>query len=241
MKFSIIIPTHNEEKYLPRCLDSIKKASELFPSQVEVIVVLNRCTDATEDIAISKGVKIVHNDSRNLSKIRNAGVTEAIGEILVTIDADSVMSPNMLIEIERNLLSGKYIGGGVTIYPERKSLGINISYSLLRLSLLFTGLSGGLYWCYLKDFKAVGKFNEDMIFGEDLEFAKRLKIYGKKNGKKFGTLKKAHILTSCRKFDRFGDWFLFTLLIFQSREIREGLKGINRKFADKYFYDFERR
>lgn len=53
MKFSIIIPAHNEEKYIRKCLDSIAKASEAYKEQTEVIVVLNRCTDKTEEIAKS--------------------------------------------------------------------------------------------------------------------------------------------------------------------------------------------
>ena len=53
VKFSIIIPAHNEEKYIRKCLDSIAKASEAYKEQTEVIVVLNRCTDQTEEIAKS--------------------------------------------------------------------------------------------------------------------------------------------------------------------------------------------
>lgn len=53
VKFSIIIPAHNEEKYIGKCLDSIVKASEAYKEQTEVIVVLNRCTDKTEEIAKS--------------------------------------------------------------------------------------------------------------------------------------------------------------------------------------------
>ena len=51
IKFSVVIPAHNEEKYLGRCLDSIMAASASYKDQVEVIVVLNRCTDRTEEIA----------------------------------------------------------------------------------------------------------------------------------------------------------------------------------------------
>lgn len=53
VKFSIIIPAHNEEKYIGKYLDSIVKASEAYKEQTEVIVVLNRCTDKTEEIAKS--------------------------------------------------------------------------------------------------------------------------------------------------------------------------------------------
>lgn len=41
VRFSIVIPAHNEEKYIGHCLESIKEAAEPFQGQVEVIVVLN--------------------------------------------------------------------------------------------------------------------------------------------------------------------------------------------------------
>ena len=97
IKFSIIIPARDEEKYIGKCLESIGEASKSYPNQVEVIVVINRCTDRTEEIARAHNAIIVRNDSKCLSKIRNAGARAARGEILITIDADSTMSPNMLV------------------------------------------------------------------------------------------------------------------------------------------------
>lgn len=50
LKISIIIPAHNEEKYIGKCLESVSRASKLCKNQVEIIVVLNRCTDRTEEL-----------------------------------------------------------------------------------------------------------------------------------------------------------------------------------------------
>ena len=122
-RFSILIPARNEEKYLPVCLESIKVAAEPFQGQVEIVVTLNRCTDRTGEIALAHGAKVVHDDSRNMARIRNAAARMATGEIIVTIDADSRMTSNMLVEIDRLLRTGQYIGGGVRIMPERWSVG----------------------------------------------------------------------------------------------------------------------
>ncbi|OGV69137.1 MAG: glycosyl transferase family 2 [Lentisphaerae bacterium RIFOXYA12_FULL_48_11] len=239
MKFSIIIPAHNEECFISRCLDSIEKASVPYRSQVETIVVLNRCTDSTEKIVRDWGAKTLINEDKNLAKIRNAGAKTATGEILVTIDADSWMTDNMLVEIDRLLQSGKYIGGGVPILPERMSTGILFSIALLKFYILLSGLAGGLYWCYRRDFEAIGGFNENLLVGEDLDFAKRLRAYGRAHGKKFTTMSKASITTSCRKFDHFGDWFIFKQMLFNHREIMECAKGKDATFANRCFYDFE--
>ncbi len=234
MKFSIIIPAHNESARIGACLASIAAAAAAYPGHVEVIVVLNRCTDATEAIAVQHGALIARDDRRNLAMIRNTGARHARGDMLVTIDADSVMSHNMLIEIDRKLSSGRYIGGGVPIVPERFSAGIILS-GLLILSLLPWGMSAGLFWCCRRDFEAIGGFNEQWRIAEDVDFAKRLKAYGRALHKRFGTLWRTRITTSCRKFDHFGDWFLMV----RPRIVWRALHGIDDGLGDTMFYDFK--
>lgn len=235
VKFSVIIPAHNEEKYIRHCLDSIAEASVPFPGQVEVIVVLNRCSDATEKIARDYNCVIVENESKNLSQIRNEGAKRVRGEIIVTIDADSRMTANMLTEIDQHLQSGVYIGGGVRAKFERVSLGIIASTMMLIIPMLFKygAISVGIFWCYKKDFDAIGGFNENILMSEDADFAKRLKRWGIQNGKKLGTIKKAQMITSCRKFDQGGDW----ILVRRPQLILAYLKGIDRKHADEAYYE----
>ena len=226
--------------HIGRCLDSIKACRKLSIGEIEVIVVLNRCTDATEAIARNHDAIIVKEDSKNLSCIRNRGASRASGDIIVTIDADSYMSENMLSEVSKALEAGRYVGGGVRIFPERKSPGIRTTMLLLNVFMFFTGLSGGLFWCFRQDFEAVGGFNEALLLAEDIDFAQRLRVYGRKRNLKFTMLKNAHIVTSCRKFDKFGDWFVFKLIIFRAKQIIRELKGKDRTLANELFYDFRR-
>ena len=236
MKYSVIIPAHNEETFIGKCLQSVQSAADRFPEEVEVIVALNRCTDKTEDIARSHQALIVIENSKNLARIRNAAASVATGDIIVTIDADSRMSNNMFVEIARNLSAGKYIGGGVMIRPERWSVGIFMSLLTVLPFLLIHRVSGGLFWCRRRDFEAVGGFNEALVSAEDLDFAKRLKAYGKKEGQRFKTITRAHIITSCRKFDTFGDWYLFK----NPGLVWKIMKGDNQKAADLFYYDTDR-
>jgi glycosyltransferase involved in cell wall biosynthesis len=238
MRFSVVIPTHNEERYLPGCLDSIERAAGDRRGDVEVIVVLNRCSDGTEQIALERGAKTVQEEGRCLAKIRNAGARVAVGEVLLTIDADSRMSANMLREIDGALKTGRYVGGGVPIRTERTSLGIGVTAFTLDAFMRVTGLSCGLFWCLRRDFEAVGGFDETLNFGEDVDFAKRLRAYGRKRRLRYATLRRAHIVTSCRKFDRFGDWHAFSLVLFRARELLRGYRGTDRWFSDRYYYDF---
>lgn len=151
IKFSVIIPAHNEEHYIGECLDSILAASESFKNQIEVIVVLNRCTDKTEGIAQSYNCITLINQDKNLSKIRNAGAEIARGDIIITIDADSRMKKHLLTNIEKQLATNEYIGGGVNGDFERISLGIIVSTILLIvLAFKYGFISVGIFWCYKK-------------------------------------------------------------------------------------------
>jgi glycosyltransferase involved in cell wall biosynthesis len=235
-RFSVIIPARNEELLIGSCLESIRVASTVFENQVEVIVVLNRCSDRTEEIAHRFGARTLREDARNLARIRNAGARAALGQILVTIDADSAMSPGTLVAVDRALSSGKTVGGGTVIRPDRSSAGIQVTLMLLNLALTICQFSGGLFWCLREDFEAIGGFNETLVSGEDIDFARRLKVYGKPAQRPFSTLRGAYIVTSCRKFDVFGDWCVVKYPFLMWRLLR----GKNQRAADAFYYDFER-
>jgi glycosyltransferase involved in cell wall biosynthesis len=237
IKFSIVIPAYNEEKLIRRCLDSILAASAPYKGQVEVIVVLNRCTDRTEEIALSYNCVITKEDTKNMSKIRNAGAKIARGEILITIDADNWITDNMLTEIDKKLMTGKYIGGGVKMKPERLSLSL-IATILVFIPFFarYRWVSAGLFWCYKKDFEAINGFNENLRMAEDLDYGLRLKKWGHKCGKKYTTVSRAHMITSTRKADIHGDWMLFK----HPKWLLGVLKGNVEKFADEIFYDIKR-
>lgn len=241
MKVSIVIPAHNEEKYITKCIESVNDSSKIANVDVEIIIVLNRCKDNTEKIAKSLGAKTIKDDIKNLSHIRNTGIKLAKGEIIMTLDADSLVSKNLISEVLRLVKTDKYVGGGVRIKPERKSLGLFFTDLFLRLNLFVMGVSAGSFWFKKKDFEKINGFNEKILIAEDLDFAKRLKKYGKTKNKKFNNSKKSFIITSCRKFDKYGDWHWFKFLIFNSKSLINSVNGKDRNFVDKYFYNFNKK
>ena len=236
-KFSIIIPACNEELFIGSAIDSIKTAVAKVSGSYQIIVVLNRCTDGTEAIAIDAGAIIVRSEAKNLSIIRNAGAAVATGDILITVDADSCVAENMFIEIEKALTDPKILGGGTIIWPERLSLGILLTGVFLLPAVLIDRISGGLFFVRRSAFDAIGGFNEQLVSAEDIDFARRLKKYGKTVGQRFVTLWKTRIVTSCRKFDRFGDWFFIKnpLMVYRL------LKGKDRRYSDLVWYDFHKK
>lgn len=239
MLFSVVIPAHNEEKYIGRCLRSIKLAAREVPEKVQIIVVANRCTDRTAAIAERYGATVIENSDKCISSIRNAGVKASSGKIVVTIDADSVMHKTALAEIKELLRSGKYIGGGAIPMFDRMSLGIAVSGAYVALNLLPAMIKSGgflsatMFWFRRKDFDRLGGFDESLVSLEDADFAARLKALGKRYGRKYGTLKRGVVLTSSRKFDEFGDWYLI-----KNRKLTKRIfTGKDRQAADEFYYD----
>ena len=238
--FSVIIPAHNEEKYIGKCLEAIKKSSAPFAAgDVQIIVSANRCTDGTADIAKSYGAEVCENEVRSISGVRNSGAALAKGNIIVFIDADSLMSEGALSEIKEMLSSGDFIGGGTRAKFDRMSLGIIVSSAYIATKLIpimkkhRAALMGGMFWCFRSDFEGLGGFDESLVSLEDMDFAIRLKKLGDERGVKYGVLKRSFITTSSRKFDEFGDWYLV-----KNRELTKAIfTGKDREAADKFYYD----
>jgi glycosyltransferase involved in cell wall biosynthesis len=101
---SIIIPTFNEEDFLPHLLGSLKKQTY---GDYEVIVSDNHSSDNTRSVALEAGAMVVDGGSPACG--RNNGARIAHSDWLLFLDADVVLPPNFLeeaiAEIEKQGLS----------------------------------------------------------------------------------------------------------------------------------------
>jgi len=237
MRFSVIIPAHNEEALLPRGLHAVSAAAARVAGGVEIVVVDNRSTDATASIAEAAGATVVKSDARNIAAVRNCGAATATGDVIVTIDADSVMAPSALADIDRLLATGRYVGGGTAFRTERSSPGIRATIAVVGLITFLARVSGAMFWCSRADFEAIGGFDERLLLAEDVEFARRLRSHGRKTGRRFTTLRTAPVVVCTRKFDRLGDWHMFAMAL-QLPAIRGAYKGTDTSWVDRYFFDF---
>jgi len=233
---AVAIPAHNEEKYIGRCIESIAASARMAGVSVEVVVALNRCADRTKDIARSLGARCVVNDTKCIAAVRNAAVRATSANVVATLDADSWMTPNTVSAILRHVNEPRYIGGGTVVWPERVSIGIVFSVLAIAPYVVRRGVSAGMFWFSRTAFEAIGGFDESLVSVEDMDFALRLKAYGNSCGKRYGTIRRHGITSSCRKFDKFGDWYLFR----NPTLVAELFKGTNRRAADHFYYDVER-
>lgn len=235
MIVSVVIPARNEEKFIHNCISSIKSAANKGEYKLEIVVVINRCSDNTEQIAKEEEAKIIYDDSKNLAKIKNTGVKNSTGDIVFTIDADSTMTKGFIEEAITHLSTGKIIGGACRFIFDKKGVGIWLTQLIVRILTWAINVAGGCFWLYRRDFERVGGFNEKLLIFEDVDFARRLKELGKSENKKFKVMQKNYIVTSARKVEKFSSRHF----ILRPWLILEGFKGTNREIADKYWYDFD--
>jgi glycosyltransferase involved in cell wall biosynthesis len=233
---SVAIPAHNEEGYIGLCIQSVLASADSAGQQVEIVVALNRCTDRTRDIAESMGVTCVVEDRKSIGAVRNAAVRASTSTAVATLDADSWMQPGTVAEILRRVYDDRFIGGGALVLPERWSLGILFSLLAIAPYVIRRNISTGMFWFRRESFDRIGGFNEDLASVEDLDFALRLRAHGTGQGKKYGTIRRSGIRTSCRKFDTFGDWYLFL----NPGLVRKIFTGTDRAAADLFYYDTKR-
>lgn len=238
--FTVVVPAHNEEKYVVRCINSIKRAADHFGRPVEIIVVCNRCTDKTMELAQANGARTLINEQRCIAAVRNTGIKAARGRYILTIDCDNRMTKGTIKEAYRMLKSGKFIGGGAPIRFERYSLPLYLNDYMCRGAFALTGLYCGMFWASKQSFEAVGGFADKRAM-EDVQTARNLKAYGKKLGKKYGCLKRNYLINSTRKWDDMGDWLYIRLLFENAGSIIKAALGNSReydKLVDKLFYDY---
>jgi glycosyltransferase involved in cell wall biosynthesis len=105
--FSIIIPAHNEEKYINRSLASLRTQST---KAQEIIVVADSCLDRTAEIAREEGCRVIEVQYMRPGCSRNAGMREAMGDILVCIDSDVRVTSRYLHQVEMAVRKGYQVG-----------------------------------------------------------------------------------------------------------------------------------
>ena len=105
-KVSIVIPTRNECKYLPRLLSSLKMS---IYKNFEVVCIDYLSTDGTPEIARKYRVRIISVDRKGVGYADHLGVLNAQGEIIIKTDADTIFPPNLIYNTVKVLTSGRYI------------------------------------------------------------------------------------------------------------------------------------
>ena len=110
MKFSIIVPVYNVEKYVKQCINSILSQTYI---NYELILVDDGSTDSSGSICDSfknnKLIKVFHKKNGGLSDARNYGFKKAEGEYVIFLDSDDYWIDNdFLSNINKMLIKKNY-------------------------------------------------------------------------------------------------------------------------------------
>lgn len=202
MKLSVVVPAFNEEKYLSETLRAIGAAAADL--SLEVIVVDNKSTDKTAEIARNFGAKVTSESERNIAKVRNTGAKNAGGDVLIFIDADTIVPPELFVKIAGAMKDEKCFGGAVSVeYGEfaRKWM----KYYLIGWwfwQKFFNMKQGAAQFCRSAVFEKLGGFDTGIFVGEDIEFYWRLTKFARKNGGRLFFIKQPKVKTSPRRLDK---------------------------------------
>ena len=101
MKYSIIIPVHNAEKYIVECIESILSQN----ADLELILVDDGSTDKSGEICEKykkDNILVYHIENSGPGKARNFGAEKATGEFLMFMDADDYLSSDFFEKLENS-------------------------------------------------------------------------------------------------------------------------------------------
>lgn len=177
---SFIIPAHNEEALLDSTLDSLAACARSLDQESEVLVVDDASTDRTADIAQEHGARVISVSHRQIAATRNAGAREASGEILIFVDADTIVNQNAVHAAIDAVRRGAVGGGCAFRFEGRVPLyGRVIEAVMIPLYRTFGFASGCFLFCTAEAFRAVGGFDETLFAAEEAAMSRALRRHGK--------------------------------------------------------------
>ena len=230
MKISIIIPTYNEEEYLPKLLESIK--SQDF-TDYEVIVADAQSDDNTREIAKDYGCVVVEGGLPGPG--RNRGAEVAQGEILLFLDSDLELTENYLSNVVEEFESEE-LGIAITqMTPLSEKKRDKYLHDLANWFMIavenIKPHGAGCYGIISKKelHDEVGGFDENLNFGEDTDYIERVAEISE-----FKVLRNARIGVSTRRLEEEG---LYTLLKQYGKSTVNDFRG-KRTSAEDLGYEF---
>lgn len=211
MLLSIVVPAFNEEGYLGKTLASLNLATELLQretrNQAEIIVVDNNSDDSTADIARALGATVVTESLHNIAKVRNTGAKLANGDVIVFVDADTLVPANLLTRILAAMTDNTCFGGAVDPDYRPRKRTVQAYLQFWRVIGKLTGMAQGATQFFRKDvFVSLQGYDETLFMGEDVDLYWRLKRFATEQNGNVVFIKDLRVVPSTRRFDQWRLW-----------------------------------
>lgn len=176
---SIVIPSRNEEDYIEAALESVS-AQTCGPRGIEAIVAANGCDDSTVALSVAFGrrhpelrVTVLDHASPGLSRAKNRGAGVAKGRLLVFLDADSRLAPDLIERVVERERQGAP-AGSLKIVADSDDLLDRAFFALIEYGKRLFGIKANMLYCSSELFRRHGGFDESMNIGEDRDLLVRL-------------------------------------------------------------------
>lgn len=221
MSISFIVPAYNEERLLGRTLQAITRATQTLEQPFEVIVVDDASTDRTAAIAHESGARVVAVNCRQIAATRNAGARDANSDMLIFVDADTVVT-EPAVRAAVAAMRGGAVGGGCAFrFDDPVPIHGRVLAAVAVVVYRAIGLASGCFlFCTREAFGAVGGFDEALFGAEEMAMSQALRRHGR-----FVILRE-FVITSGRKLRAYSGRELFSILV---RMALAGPKGVRQR------------
>jgi len=181
-KLSVIVPAFNEARYIGKTLLALRKQTI---KDLEIIVKDGESPDETVAVAKRFADNVISCRDSSVAQARNEGAKHASGDLLVFVDADTILPPNMLERFLELMKNREIIGGSCRKIPQNRDVLDRIMYEFVNLSTFLCslfGVGGAHGNCMLvrKDvFERIGGFNPKILVAEEQDLVRRAVKFGK--------------------------------------------------------------
>ncbi len=181
-RISVVVPSWNEAESLPALLESVRRQS--LPA-FEVLVADSGSTDGTEGVVDRAGFRYLPGPRLGPGEGRNRGARAASGDVLLFVDADCRMPPDLLAGVARALEDATVIGGATRFLPEDGNVTERLLFFLAngyQSAMTMWGFPHNAGFCFFfrkASFERLGGIREDMLLNETHDIALRSRALGR--------------------------------------------------------------
>jgi glycosyltransferase involved in cell wall biosynthesis len=198
---SFVVPAYNEEELLGATLDAIHAAAVATGQDYEIVVADDASSDRTALVARAHDARVVSASHRQIAATRNAGAREARGDLLIFVDADTIVNPDVVRAAFESVRAGAIGGGAGVRFQGRLPWYVRVLEPLAVWTFRKARLAAGCFlYATRKAFDAAGGFDQSLYGAEEIALSRALKQEGK-----FVVLKES-VETSGRKFRAYSGW-----------------------------------
>lgn len=183
IEVSVVIPARDEAGYVAAALDSVG-AQDYPADRIESIVAVNGSIDDTAGVVAayrdahpSRSIVLLEDPLAGVARAKNAGARVARGRVLVFLDADSRMAPDLVRQVVGASADGSP-AGSIRIRADSDDLLDRGFFGLIEYGKRLFAIRANMLYCRRDAFEAIGGFDERLNQAEDRDLLVRLQRVG---------------------------------------------------------------